>query len=1035
MVSDPGNLSGKKVKRRRFRWKLVLLFLGILLLLVFIFQKPILLAAIRWEIARSMEGQGFELQCVIEGDPIHYLEFKDLELRMSETDALASLKIKRIKATYDIFAFIFSGWDYALMDVEIEDTNLVLRETEKGAESGYDSFWVPFVKSLRLKNFNMERGALHLTKMDMELLPEGEGFLRIGEFEFPKQGVWKKLSAATRYERGKIELLGLELEPYVKADSLKFDGSKLSSKKLAIVFKGLLFGGETELEADWQGEKDEDLVKVTAKGKNLSLDRASDLLRGDEAFGGGLETLDLQFSGAWQNPGTWNGLLQAGMKNGTVNGMPAWETCEVKAASKDGKVSLEQFSLVLDGRNSLTAKGEAQLAAPFRYAGEVQGKLEDLGALQGLLEMGGVHKEVAGRLEVNWSGEGEGGLQPEAKHQGQGYVLLQGGSFGETGGIEAELRGNYTPEQAVFQTVRASAAGWRLASAGSWANRRLKLDGLGVFRGERQLLKGTADVPFYPGEWRQPGRWLTPEDPVNVQLQGKGIQLESLMTEFGAPRPWKGEVSLDLNAGGTLKELRVQGALEGKNLVPGLNPDFLPAQLKVDLNIREGKLNVFATLDQPSLQPVKVWGSMEFRAADFLNGSEDWMKAPIRAELAMASLDLSRARRFFPQILDIQGRAGADVHLAGSVEDPILWGEVDLNIPRLRFKQRAIPNLTDAVARLKFEKRRMEIETMRGNLAGGPFQAGGKMDFSKLTNPQMEVRLTGKDLLLYRDDQVTSRADVLLDVKGPFTKANVTGTVALTKSQFYRDIDILPIGLPGRSAPQLQGSLLPEFSVKLVPIRNWNFDVRISNKDPFLIKGNLANGRIDAQLHLTGTGLEPKLDGAVSVTNLEATLPFSTMLIDRGYLYFKPDRGLNATLDFRGTSKIQDYQVTAYVYGTVLRPQTLFVSQPPLSEQDIIALIATGSTTSELGSDSNVIAGKATSLIFQKIWRKLFPNAKVSKNELLDRVSFSTGSIDPDSATPALGASLRITDEVYVIFDSGTDGGFRGRVKYLIRFR
>lgn len=1035
MASEPGKpLSGER-HRRGFRWRVLFIPFGVLLLLLFVFQRPILLAAIRWEIARSMEGQGFELRCVIDGDPIHYLEFKDLELRMSETDTLASLKIKRIKATYDIFALVFSGWDYALTDVEIEDGNLVLRETEKGAESDNASFWVPFMKSLRLKNFNVERGDLRLTKLDMELLPEGEGHLKIGELDLPKLGLWEKLGASTRYERGKIELLGFELKPYVKADSLRIDGSELSAKKLAVVFKGLFLGGQAELEADWRGEREKDFIKIAATGKKLSLDQASELFRGSEAFGGEVEALDLQFSGDWQDRGTWAGSLQAGLKNGTVNGLPAWESLEVKAVSKEGNVDLEQFSLVMDGRNSLSAKGNVQLAAPFRYSGEVQGKLEDLGALQGLLEMGGIRKAAAGRLELSWSGEGEGGMRPEAQHRGQGYMLLQGGSFGETEGIEAELRAEYTPEQATFKTVRASAAGWRLAGSGSWADRRLKLDGLGIFHGERQLLKGTADVPFYPGDWRNPGRWLTPGDPVSLQLQGRGIQLEALMTELGSPRPWKGEVNLDLNAGGTLRELRLQGALEGKNLVPGLNPDFLPARLKADLNIRDGTLNLSATLEQPALPPVKIWGNMDFRAADFLNGSQDWMKAPVRAELAMASLDLGRVRRFFPKILDLQGRAGADVHLAGCVEDPILWGEINLNIPRLRFKQRAIPSLTDAAIRLKFEKRRMEIETLRGNLAGGPFQGSGKIDFGKLSNPLMEMRLTGKDLLLYRDDHVTSRADVLLDVKGPFAKANVTGTVALTKSQFFRNIDILPIGLPGRSAPEVQGSLLPEFSVKLVPVRDWSFDVRISNKDPFLIKGNLANGRIDAKLHLTGTGMEPRLEGVVSVTNLEATLPFSTMLVDRGYLYFKPDRGLNATLDFRGTSKIQDYQVTAYVYGTVLRPQTLFVSQPPLSEQDIIALIATGSTTSELGSDSNVIAGKATSLVFQKIWRKLFPNAKVSKNELLDRVSFNTGSIDPDSATPALGASLRITDDVYMIFDSGTDGNFRGRVKYLIRFR
>src|SRR5438552_18940627 len=96
----------------------------------------------------------------------------------------------------------------------------------------------------------------------------------------------------------------------------------------------------------------------------------------------------------------------------------------------------------------------------------------------------------------------------------------------------------------------------------------------------------------------------------------------------------------------------------------------------------------------------------------------------------------------------------------------------------------------------------------------------------------------------------------------------------MTNSHFLKTIDLIPIGLPGRPAPQ-PPSARPEFSFPEPPFRDWKFDVAIKTKDPVVIRGNLATGGAIGDLKLTGTGLRPGLLGTVLLEDVEATLPFS----------------------------------------------------------------------------------------------------------------------------------------------------------------
>jgi len=89
------------------------------------------------------------------------------------------------------------------------------------------------------------------------------------------------------------------------------------------------------------------------------------------------------------------------------------------------------------------------------------------------------------------------------------------------------------------------------------------------------------------------------------------------------------------------------------------------------------------------------------------------------------------------------------------------------------------------------------------------------------------------------------------------------------KTIFYKDIQIVPLGGNGSSASLPGKAQLPSFTKKKStrggasssipePFGNWILDVRVKTKEDFLIKGNIAKGRVTADIAVKGTVAKPK---------------------------------------------------------------------------------------------------------------------------------------------------------------------------------
>ncbi|HYY14001.1 MAG TPA: translocation/assembly module TamB domain-containing protein, partial [Chthoniobacterales bacterium] len=408
---------------------------------------------------------------------------------------------------------------------------------------------------------------------------------------------------------------------------------------------------------------------------------------------------------------------------------------------------------------------------------------------------------------------------------------------------------------------------------------------------------------------------------------------------------------------------------------------------------------------------------------------------PITAKVRLPRSSVNFVRQLAPAVQELDGDAALDVDVAGTIGRPVLSGSGDITINVARASNVTLPALRDFKARLNFSRDTLSLDRFGGELSGGRFSMNGRVTFPKLTAPNLDLQLRSDSALLARNDTVTARANADIKINGPLESASVTGTVAVTNSHVLKNLDLLPIGLPGRPAPQ-PPSARPEFSFPDPPLRDWKFDVAIKTKDPVLIRGSLANGGAVSDLHIGGTGLHPQLQGLVRLENVEATLPFSRLEIASGFVYFDPSDSFNPRLDLHGTSVLHDHTIHVYIYGTALAPEAIFTSEPPLPQEEIISLLATGATREELTGSNNVLAGRAAMLLVQQLYRKVFKKGEPTQtNSVFDRLDVDVGTVDPRTGRQQATARFKVNDRVVLVGDIGVGGDYRGMVKYLIRFR
>jgi hypothetical protein len=222
------------------------------------------------------------------------------------------------------------------------------------------------------------------------------------------------------------------------------------------------------------------------------------------------------------------------------------------------------------------------------------------------------------------------------------------------------------------------------------------------------------------------------------------------------------------------------------------------------------------------------------------------------------------------------------------------------------------------------------------------------------------------------------------------------------------------------------------------PFKNWPVTVHVTTKDPFLVRGNLAQSEIEADVVLLGTLGEPVPKGIVKIKEGEVTLPFSKMDIEVGKVVFNEQTGFNGILEFKARARAGDHRINIYAFNRIDEPRYVVTSVPPMPTEDIMTLLATGTTRDELvGSDAGSVAASRAAVLFLKNLKK--SNAADRKPSLLDKLQDRTelemGKLDPRTGVQTFGGKVRLWKQFFFVGDVDAQSDYRALVKYVFQYR
>ena len=589
-----------------------------------------------------------------------------------------------------------------------------------------------------------------------------------------------------------------------------------------------------------------------------------------EAFG--LGTAERQLAGHLEGKGTIRNV--AGVPAGEITldggdfkfGEAGAQRLSAKITLGGGFAVIEQLGLAIDDRNQITASGKVGTAAPFAYEASVQVAMPELAKLQGALESFGVKETLAGALEVNWSGQGE--AQP-ARHLGEARVAATGVKYGKFDVRAVRIAGRYDPQTIETSEIHVESGPTTLDTHLLVKDQRLSVSQLKVQQGEQQVLTGGLSVPF---DLQNPKAVLKSPEPLEVKLEAAKLDIAKLFASLGKDAPVSGSISADVVASGNMTAPVLTLKVAAREIKAAAAPKYDAAQADVTVHYAHRLMELEATAKQPLIKPLVIRGKIPIDLGALGETSTIDPETPVEATVTLPASSLAFLPKVVPSVRRIEGNVSIDVKVGGTVSKPSLGGTAALRIKSARMSSPTIPSIDDFVIDLGFDRDSIALRTVRGVIGGGKFELKGGVELTEMTNPTFDLAMTADQVLVKRDDTISVRADAQLKLTGPLNAASATGTVWVVNSKFFKEIDILPIGLPGRPKPVPRSAPSEALSVSFPnpPLRDWTFDIVVKTRpnDPFEVRGNLATGAVSLDVRLGGTGLQPWLDGAARVETL-----------------------------------------------------------------------------------------------------------------------------------------------------------------------
>jgi hypothetical protein len=468
-----------------------------------------------------------------------------------------------------------------------------------------------------------------------------------------------------------------------------------------------------------------------------------------------------------------------------------------------------------------------------------------------------------------------------------------------------------------------------------------------------------------------------------------------------------------------------------------------PSNVDCDVTVRGGAV-VLKRLDVRSSQFVfsaaGTWSEIP-SLKEVLRGNVRPLQGSLAGTARVNVPDLSWIAERVGGVQRLSGRLDAELSVEGPVRAPEFKGSIRLGDGQLRFLG-ALPPVRDLFLHAEADKTALRIQSGGGTLGGAAFAISGSILLDEKSGVTTDLRLKGKDLLLFRDEGMKVRGNADLDVHGPLRQTHISGTMDITDGRFVRNFDFLGL-LKGSGRPKGEVRLQP-FSLTDSPLRDATFDIRISYEKAFQIHNNVASGAVRPALSLRGTGEVPLVVGDIYLDPTKIKLPSGRLDVTSGVIRISEGEPNRPYLDFFGTTRLLGYDIKAVVQGPYDEPVVTLSSIPPLPEDDLLFLLLAGRPPKQGSSREKGLQGTKSVAVYlgkDLIVRWFGDSSMESDESVLERFELEIGRDVTRRGEETIASQFRLVEGgptrnavLYITAEKDVFDAINGGLKVVFRF-
>ena len=452
---------------------------------------------------------------------------------------------------------------------------------------------------------------------------------------------------------------------------------------------------------------------------------------------------------------------------------------------------------------------------------------------------------------------------------------------------------------------------------------------------------------------------LPTEGVANLELALDNFQIEHLTTLLQADPKLRGLVSITADVDGTTRSPRIRAAM---GVIGGEVQGTRIPELHGTATYEGQRLRSRVVASREGGQPLATAeGSLPVNLALTADAGPRLPAGGLTIDVRIDSLPLDMVPALNDAVTPIRGLAQGSVAVRGTVDDPAIVGALAIEDGAFRIEASGV-TVYDVAGSVVMDGQTIRVDSIVGYSAG-PLRLAGLIEVPDWRDPSFNLRFAASDAWLLDNRTGRIRADARLQLTGSFQRPQVQGEVTVLRGVIYvpeeDDTEVLSPRDPALfsvvdTAVVIERDLVAQESPLMA---NLLLDVTVRVNEGTWVRSPEANIEIfgDVGVHLDNQRDEMILTGFLNTERGEYTFMSRRFEITHGSVIFIGTGEINPTLQITAEYLVplsgrEPLRIQLLIGGTMQRPRLTIESsaQPPLTQSDLLGLLAFGRPTASL---------------------------------------------------------------------------------------